>query len=189
MTENDTVMIKFSFAGENFPITLTVYNKLDLPLYIDWSRSVVIINNIQKSGVFDRDGQISFIAPFSNVTVSSNSLQDKLFDLDLNDPRIKVSIMRGSVNGIRYTYDDKSTPLFFRNILALSPNEDYSRPTFYDNSFWISDIIKTDGGPSLMPFNPSNSFFIRKVTGFGIVFGYLAAITVLVLLGGVSSGQ
>ena len=33
-TENDTVMIKYSFAGKDFPITLTIFNKLNQPLYI-----------------------------------------------------------------------------------------------------------------------------------------------------------
>lgn len=43
--ENDSLLITYSFYGQNAPIHIEVQNKLNEPLYIDWSRSAVIINN------------------------------------------------------------------------------------------------------------------------------------------------
>jgi hypothetical protein len=163
LVENDTVAIKYSFAGVNFPITLSIYNKLQQPLYIDWGRSVVILNGKQISGPFDNNGQINFIAPQSAVTVISNSLRTQFFDLDLNDPKINVMLTGGSMKGVRYAYDEKSTPLFFRNVIALTTNEDFSAPTFYDYSFWVSDIIQSTSGPSSVTYRPLNQFVICKL--------------------------
>jgi hypothetical protein len=42
--ENDTIKINYSFKGENCPVNIHVFNKLRIPLYLDWTRSAVIIN-------------------------------------------------------------------------------------------------------------------------------------------------
>jgi hypothetical protein len=123
----------------------------------------VILNGKQISGPFDRDGQINFIAPQSEVTVTSNSLRNQFFELNINDPKINVTLTGGSMKGVRYAYDEKSTPLFFRNVLALTFNEDFSAPTFYDYSFWVSDIIQSASGPSSMTYRPLNQFVICKL--------------------------
>ena len=43
--ENDSVKIQYSFAGKNAPIQLNIYNKLNEPLYIDWERSAMILDD------------------------------------------------------------------------------------------------------------------------------------------------
>jgi hypothetical protein len=181
ITENDTVMIKYSFAGEDFPITLTIFNKLNQPLYIDWDRSVVVINNLQVNGPFFHENQANFISPLSSVIVTSNKLRSEFIKVDNNDPGIKFSFTDGGASGTKYTFDEKTTPLFFRNILALTPNEDYSIPTFFDYSFWVSDIIQTSAGSSPMPYESLNRFFIRKTTAAGNIMGWTALISVTVL--------
>lgn len=42
--ENDTVRIIYNFNGENAPINITVENKLNVPVFIDWHNSSLIIN-------------------------------------------------------------------------------------------------------------------------------------------------
>jgi len=44
VTENDTVKILYSFIGQNCPVTIQVYNKLPKAIYIDWSKSAVILD-------------------------------------------------------------------------------------------------------------------------------------------------
>jgi len=53
--ENDTALLKYTFAGENFPITISIFNKLLQPLYVDLGRSTVIINNFQINDPFYHD--------------------------------------------------------------------------------------------------------------------------------------
>jgi hypothetical protein len=43
--ENDSVKILYSFAGKNAPIQLSIYNKLNEPLYVDWERSALIMDD------------------------------------------------------------------------------------------------------------------------------------------------
>jgi len=179
IVENDTVQIKYSFAGQNFPLTITFYNKLRQPIYIDLERSTVVMNNMQIAGPFYMENQISFVAPLSFATLYSNPLKDQLLELSPKD----TSIHEVTKNkfGIIYSFDEATTPIYFRIILALTVNDDYSYPTFFDYSFWVSDILQTDAGPKSMPDKTSNQFFIRKTTGFGIMSGWIGAIGLLFL--------
>lgn len=49
--ENDSLWIAHCFKGEDAPIQITVFNKLDVPLYVDWNRSALILNNVAHSYV------------------------------------------------------------------------------------------------------------------------------------------
>lgn len=44
--QNDSLWIAHCFSGEDAPIQITVFNKLDVPLYVDWGRSALILNDI-----------------------------------------------------------------------------------------------------------------------------------------------
>jgi hypothetical protein len=187
--ENDTVTILYSFVGENFPVTLTITNKLQQPLYIDWDRSVAVINDVQVDSPFNNEGQVGFIAPLSSVTISGNSLRSQFIELDPNDPRIKVEMTGGSMKGVKYTYTENSTPLFFRTVLALTTNENLSIPTFYDYSFWVSDIVESASEPNSVTYNPQNKFFIKKESKSGKIFGWTVLLATSLILGGLTSGQ
>jgi hypothetical protein len=43
--ENDSLMLIYNFNGLNAPVNITVQNKLQVPVYIDWKKSAVIIND------------------------------------------------------------------------------------------------------------------------------------------------
>lgn len=47
--ETDSVRIAYSFNGENAPVSITIYNKLDEPLFVDWTRSALIIDDVATS--------------------------------------------------------------------------------------------------------------------------------------------
>lgn len=49
VTENDSVLISYSFYGENAPVSITIYNKTDEPLFVDWQRSALIIDDVATS--------------------------------------------------------------------------------------------------------------------------------------------
>src|SRR5437879_399347 len=42
--ENDSVKITYSFKGQNCPVQVEVYNKLEKPVYLDWKKSALIMN-------------------------------------------------------------------------------------------------------------------------------------------------
>jgi len=43
--ENDSVRIQYNFNGPDAPVNVIIDNKTDAPIYIDWSRSALIIND------------------------------------------------------------------------------------------------------------------------------------------------
>jgi len=47
--ENDSVRVSYSFYGESAPVHISVYNKTDAPLFVDWARSGIIIDDIATS--------------------------------------------------------------------------------------------------------------------------------------------
>lgn len=49
VTENDSVRISYSFYGENAPVSITIYNKTDAPVFVDWQRSALIIDDVATS--------------------------------------------------------------------------------------------------------------------------------------------
>ena len=44
--ENDTVSTTYTFNGGNGLVTISIYNKTDQPMYIDWKRSALILNDL-----------------------------------------------------------------------------------------------------------------------------------------------
>lgn len=45
VTGNDSILIVYSFAGEDAPVTITVVNHTNQPVYVDWQKSALIIND------------------------------------------------------------------------------------------------------------------------------------------------
>lgn len=41
--ENDSLIISYNFSGENSPLQIEVYNKLNEPLFVNWEHSALII--------------------------------------------------------------------------------------------------------------------------------------------------
>lgn len=64
--ENDSVFISYCFYGEDAPISITVYNKMDEPLFVDWQRSALIIDDVATSYYQEK-------APIQGQTESSYS--------------------------------------------------------------------------------------------------------------------
>ena len=186
LMEDDTVSLKYSFSGEDFPITLTVFNKLQQPLYFDWKSSVVIMNDNQINDAFNCENQVASIAPQSSTTVKTNNLSDKFIPLSPQD-KITDSGFATS-NGITsvkvHVFNEENSPVYFRSVLALSTQKDLSSPLFYDHPFWVSGIYQTmDSSPSNVP---SNQFHMKKATGFGTFMGYTFAIVLLVAIAAIS---
>jgi hypothetical protein len=43
--ENDSLRLVYNFSGFNAPVNITIQNKLSVPVYIDWQRSALIVND------------------------------------------------------------------------------------------------------------------------------------------------
>lgn len=52
--ENDSLVISYSFNGNNAPINIEIYNKMDEPLYVNWKKSAVIVADKAYSYIDDK---------------------------------------------------------------------------------------------------------------------------------------
>jgi len=188
VNETDSFLIKYSFARENFGVEITILNKLEKPVYIDWGRTTLIVNGIQEDGSFYNDQQITSIAPKSYASFSSNTLIAQFIDtapLDSLGNKDKSKKDKSKI----HLYDENNSPVYFRNILSLTTHENLSSPIFFDDSFWVSEIFRTTDSSSQTVNGSANQFYIRKNTGFGMFMGWTAAISGLIVWGLSSEGR
>ena len=165
--ENDSVRIIYSFWSESGSYSFSVYNKLNIPLYIDWKKSSLVKNNdrpnywsdeiltkssSKRGSVYSYFGysllssesgfsssikpeQVTFIALKSTVYKIQFALHAKsdrklpkavsIINVDRSDnPKKKTKI--SFIN-----YDEKSTPLFFRNFMTLSTSDKFEKEFLY----------------------------------------------------------
>ncbi len=187
--DNDTVNIKYKFSGENLSVNVTIFNKLHQPMYIDLGRSTVILNNQQINDAFYLEDPVNFIAPLAYISFSSNQLKNEFIDVKQLEPQKSVVYTDGSTTGRNFSFNEETTPLFFRVSLALTPNDDYSYPAFYDYSFWVSGIKQTIDGPGSRPYKPSNQFYIRTKPIFGQIVELTALLLVSAIIVGLAGGE
>ena len=70
--ENDSLKLVYNFHGEGGPLNLTVYNKLNEPLYVNWKKSALIRDG-QSISLFNRSVIVNRIAtPYQEVKNNPN---------------------------------------------------------------------------------------------------------------------
>lgn len=86
--QNDSVRISYSFYGNNAPVSINVYNKLEQPLYIDWQRSALIVG----------DKAISFVPESVNINGSVDATTSTYRNLT---PGVNnTSFTSGNINAV-----------------------------------------------------------------------------------------
>lgn len=45
--ETDSVSVSYCFFGQNLPVEITIANKLDQPLFLDWQQSALILDDAE----------------------------------------------------------------------------------------------------------------------------------------------
>ncbi len=174
VTENDTLLIKYNFAGDNCPVTIHVYNKSAKPIYVDWKKSALIIEGRkydywQEVSHFDgsgstttqgstpyaytdikgsaiKDERITFIPPRSYIESRRMNLQRDFFEKMPQSERKKanVPVNGGTISATKYEFTPEDTPLEFRSLVTISSTESFSQETYYESNFWVSEIVESD---------------------------------------------
>jgi hypothetical protein len=68
--ENDSFRLVYNFNGENAPINITVQNKMNVPVYIDWQKSALIVEDKAISYV---PSEVPIQGSFHGSTWSTNT--------------------------------------------------------------------------------------------------------------------
>ncbi len=213
--ENDTVKITYSFTGNNCPVTIQVFNKLQIPIYVDWSKSSVIINGEKESlwtgsasiyattqgmninwdkttstsigdinGTLQRNEKVSFIPPRSFVNISRIFLMNGFFNVREADSHsvVPLATTEDGDTGKKYLFQKKHTPLQFRTFISLSTKQNFSIPSYFENSFWVNQITQSLAKPNTLINKSTNQCYVWKTTAAGSIIGFtVVEVSILIL--------
>jgi len=179
--DNDTMTIVYNFYGEGPGIGVSIYNKLNLPLYVDWSRSSVIVGtnifSYWRPGYERYEEKSGFIPPRTTISKGGS------FNLSTNMRVVPmqrqhyIKMKFGNYDSIKIkeaSFSKVNSPGVFRNYLTFSVDSKFEHEFHLDHEFWISDmkdmkemyfegVAPADYGnvENTYPFKKPNRFFIK----------------------------
>lgn len=196
--ENDTARVIYRFSGEDAPVHITIYNKLDEPLYVDWRRSAIIIDDQATSYSPDAllfedeaglsSSELAMIPPRAMIQHQPLTLADFSFNkIPKSEYRqVKFPDAKGDYADLyvkEYTLED--SPLYFRSyITLLTGGRGYDLPQslVFEKSFYISQLVRA-GGLSPKHFTPTaqnagDTFYVRYVKGRTLGYTMLSVVII-----------
>ena len=150
--ENDTVKITYHFWREDGCMAMKIYNKLSVPIFIDWKVSNFIDNgnNLQYWHDVQNSTAVSSGASYygyhvgfgTSVTNATTEKPDRITSITPHTDIVKETYaiippnIRYTIPAGDYTFDN--SPVKFRNYIALSMDEAFTQKFFIDNQFYVS---------------------------------------------------
>lgn len=165
--ENDTVKIIYSFWEDRGVLSYTLYNKLSIPIYIDWKKCSFIKNGEKLDYWVDEVNSKSVSKSKSNLYsayyFSADATTKTVTNTNAVKPERVIFIAPNSsikrqqfvlypyayqslekVKSISYTAE--TTPLIFRNFISISTTENFEKEYYVDNGFYVSNRLEISKG-------------------------------------------
>lgn len=181
--ENDTLKITYDLWAEKGQLSFHIYNKLNVPVYIDWKRSSFVQNSEKLSYWIDKSvskgitlyrynwargsartmetttkmERITFIAPQSNIDRNS-------FVLLINQISMPKDSKIENLEGKKAKYllfSQERSPLIFRNFLTFSFTEDGGNSFYVDNGFYVDKVLETSSTNVFKNFGDDNPQYVK----------------------------
>jgi len=161
--EDSTFKITYNFWAVGGILKFDIYNKLSIPIYIDWNRSNFILNG--KSSTYTENGSAQHamtgqgvaklamlngseyyvsipnteqintqIPPHSYISVNR---------FNFNVPYYSIGYYPKKRDSTEYNYDNSI--LHFRNYIGYTTKQDLSNLKLIDNEFWVSKVTTISG--------------------------------------------
>lgn len=170
LIETDSLWIAYCFNGENAPVMITVYNKLDKPLFVDWGKSALVINDeaftyaggklalsgggdfyqyesgygvSSFGGTIDKREDLTFVPPKSKASYSSLNLNFDFESIgkDLYEGGSMVDKNKFSYKVKRITFDEETSPIHIKSYLTIYENPE--KPMLFKQDFFMKGVVKT----------------------------------------------
>ena len=175
--ENDTLRLEYGYAGEGGPVWMSIHNKTDKPLYINWKKSAFIENGnatslynskIQVAGSFDAtrgwtstSGNIAssftlpdgmdFIPPGSRIGKDLNVIvkSSPVSNEKLSGvpQRLKTGTYAGAGSYTMYSFDPAASPLQFKSYLTFVLGDNNATEFAVRHSFYAQSVIVSSQPP------------------------------------------
>jgi len=137
--ENDSLRISYSFTGDNAPMHVDVYNKLNEPLYVNWQRSAVIVG----------DKSYSFVDDEVKITGETSSSSTRYY------------------HGITYTDGNiNATAKLSKEESFIPPKSKVSRTTYTLNQVEMYKVPDSLFKKSALNYNDGTGIVHVKEAGF-----------------------
>lgn len=172
MVEGDSLDVIYNFYGQNAPITVSIVNKMSKPLYVDWRKSGIMIEDVPSAykepdeqhtyndesiinfGSFlDNPDGLGYIKPYSRFNKQILELTNFNFD-KIDDTFFQKWHTEADSRGenkkykaIRYT--ESNSPIYLRTFLTIYEDSRKAEEAFYyENDFYMSELIKIESASS-----------------------------------------
>ncbi|MBX2895409.1 MAG: hypothetical protein KF763_08195 [Cyclobacteriaceae bacterium] len=194
--ETETMRIEYAFIGMNCPVQIKIVNKSISPLYVDWGKSALILDDrafpYWKNEAVINAAIDGYEIAWSNlVSTSGGELIGSIYrneKISFIPPNSSIVVEPFSVRhslfslpaatkqqktkhttGVRiakHVFPKEATPLQFRSYITYAFSEDFHEPKTIDNQFWVSEIIQTFVSPQELPSKSADQFYVSEFTGF-----------------------
>lgn len=176
--ENDTLRLTYNFNGKGGPITISVYNKTNQALYVDWNKSAMVRGghayslsnpNVQVSGSiwsygrrvsysdlnasFSMPDDVNMIPPSSDISKTLKAIVDSS-SISREFLPDSVKAMKGyysdggSYQFRRYHFDEGSSPLRFRSYLTFVLGNNSAMGFSISHAFYAGEVVLTREDPN-----------------------------------------
>jgi hypothetical protein len=191
--ENDTVKVTYDFWAENGMMCMHIYNKLNVPVFIDWKISNFIDNNNNMQYWYDVQSSTSVTKGVSyyglqaytgvpmkighSVTNTNTERPDRITSITPHSEITKAmySLIPRTTFFKNGNYESNNSPVNFRSYLAFSMDEKFAQKFYADNEFYVGQVEtmkegqfekynKASGhGVSYSPYNNPRNFYTEKL--------------------------
>lgn len=157
--EDSTFKITYNFWSNGGVLRFDIYNKLNVPVYIDWSRSNFILNDhsvsytestivSEQPQVFSSlklvTGRESYLSIPSQSKIETQIPPHSFISVNkfnFNVPYYNIGYYPKTKDSVVYT--PQNSIMHFRNYLGYTTNQDLTELKFVDNEFWVAKVITT----------------------------------------------
>lgn len=172
VSETDSLRITYNFSGDNGAVQISIYNKLNEGLMVDWRKSALVIgdspivyyspalriNGSIKTSIFQPDPTESrssimavvkgdeareFIPPQSKILQTGYYVTRQGVNIDSLDLAEEKIQKFGITKKVREgNFDKTNSPLVFRSYITFITGKDETGIFMVSNSFYISQLIQ-----------------------------------------------
>lgn len=204
--QDDTLEVKYSFAGQNCPLHLTIFNKTDETIFINWNESAVIINgnslpinplssllsgttssyslannyetsNGTLSGVIQHSDQTGFIPPKASISIDSYNLSNGFINTLATDSTRKVYDEGALANVTKHFFNKENSPLKINCFLTYSNNKKTEKNQI-NSEFWCASVYKTNYKSSS---NRGDQYYVSRSSVAGSIIGTVAVVGITIV--------
>jgi len=144
VADDDSLDMKYSFFGENITMEVTVNNKTDSPLYIDWDKSWIKVNDRKPRSYNNLISYVDFAPVTEQIPNSKNTynlLSSAHFDFKqisrkkLQKQKLYISDKKIKTKTIQF--DEDSSPLVLTSCIHVSVN---GKDIPLESRFYLSSL-------------------------------------------------